>query len=141
MKNVITRLSIITNHSFIKVGTSQINHIPHKSHSHKTHDSHKCTKSWKLEVIKLTYLETWKFKNLVHGCLNLLYHLLPCSNHQPSTTFCEQWAIYDEQTILWIRLPYMDNCGFITQRQYGLQKLWSSTMNTLYNFIVEASLN
>jgi hypothetical protein len=42
---------------------------------------------------------------------------------------------------LWIRLPYMDNCGFITQRQYGLQKLWSSTMNTLYNFIVEASLN
>jgi hypothetical protein len=104
-------LLIITDHSLIEAKTSQINHISHKSRSHKSCNSRKCTKTWKLEVIKLTYHETWKFKDLIHGYLNLLYHLLLGSDQQPSTTFYEWWAIYDEQTILRIHLPYMDNCG------------------------------
>jgi len=74
-------LLIITNRSFTKTRTSHINHI-----LHKTCDSHKRTKTRKLEEIKLTYLETSKFKDFAHGYLNSLliaskFWLTTINNH------------------------------------------------------------
>jgi hypothetical protein len=71
-------LLIITNRSFTKTRTSHINHI-----LHKTCDSHKRTKTWKLEEIKLTYLETSKFKDFAHGSLLIAskFWLTTINNH------------------------------------------------------------
>ncbi len=135
---------IIRDCSFTKAGTSHINHIPHMSHSSRIHNSHKNTKTWKLGVIKLTYLETRKFKKPQAWLLELAIACFQAltNNHQQPHFVSDERSVTNWWAILWIHFLYMDGFVFIIQSQYRLQKLWNLTMNVqLYYWSFTTSTN